>query len=173
MLRGCRRGARESRAGGPWAVGPGAAPGSYIEMAWRSLRWGWEWGATEEGTESPGGSAPVPNPPRPPPPIPPLIPPPCQWPPPPPPPPPPGPPTPWPAAPPACWPPRSALFSVCILVIYRRGGGGGAGRDERMEGGTMGGEVKGEGGGESTEWSKTSIHSHRYSKKGLKQTHTF
>lgn len=139
-------------------MGPGAAPGSYIEKAWRSLRWGWEWGATEEGTESPGGSTPGPNPPRPPPPIPPLIPPPCLW---PPPPTPPGPPTPWPADPPTCWPPRSALFSVCIRVIYRRGGRGQGGMRGWREGH---GEVKGKG-GRTTEWSKTSIHNHRYSKK--------
>ncbi|KAG7281448.1 hypothetical protein CRUP_029897 [Coryphaenoides rupestris] len=109
------RAVRESRAGGPWALGLGAAPGSYMEKAWRSLRWGWEY--------SPAGSPLDPTPPTPPPPPPPttnpdFVPPPGQWPPPPPPPPPPGPP--WPANPPACWPTRSELFSVCIRVIYGR-----------------------------------------------------
>lgn len=65
-------------------MGPGAAQGSYMETAWRSLRWVWgrEW--AEEGEEedvvvSDGGSGQ--NPPRNPaslPPRTPLAPPPCQ-----------------------------------------------------------------------------------------------
>lgn len=105
---------------------------------------------TEEGTESPGGSAPGPNPLIPTPPITPRITPPCQW--PPPPPPPPGPPTPWPAAPPACWLPRSTLFSVCIRVIYRRGGREQGGMTEWRDG-----HRKGEGGGQPNGQRQASI----------------
>lgn len=114
----------------------------------------------EEGNASLEGSAPGPNMPKPPLPIPPLIPIPCPW--LPPPPPPPAPPTPWQGAPPTGWLPRIALFSACIRVIYRRGGG---------EQGGMRGWKEGQGGLKvrewvSTKWSMTSIHNHIHSIKG-------
>lgn len=98
--RGCRRPVRESRPG-EWGLGV-AAPGSYIEKACLSLRW-----AGDEDMARLEWSPPLPPPP-------PLLTPPCQCAglPPPPPPKPPAPP------PPMTWPPRNALFSVCIREIY-------------------------------------------------------
>lgn len=96
--RGCRRPVRESRPG-EWGLGV-AAPGSYIEKACLSLRW-----AGDEDMARLEWSPPLPPPPLTPPGQ-------CAGLPPPPPPKPPAPP------PPMTWPPRNALFSVCIRKIY-------------------------------------------------------